>query len=55
LIPVGLSDAQWLNSTAFVMSLGTGNMWNLTSGNLAGGTEIVATATGSVYFDTWVP
>jgi hypothetical protein len=55
LIPVSLSDAQWLNSTAFIMSLGTGNVWNLTSGNLTGDTEIVATATGSVQFDTWVP
>ncbi|MBX3059686.1 MAG: PD40 domain-containing protein [Anaerolineae bacterium] len=55
LIPVGLSDAQWLNNTAYVMSLGTGNVWNLTSGNLTGDTEIVATATGSVQFDVWSP
>ncbi len=55
LIPVGLSDAQWLNNTAYVMSLGTGNVWNLTSGNLTGDTAIVATATGSVQFDTWTP
>jgi Tol biopolymer transport system component len=55
LIPVGLFDAQWLNDTAYVMSLGTGNVWNLTSGSLTGDTEIVATATGSVQFDTWAP
>ncbi len=55
LLPVGLSDAQWLNNTAYVLGLGTGNVWNLTSGNLTGDTAIVATAVGSVQFDVWAP
>lgn len=55
-LPVGLGDAQWLNSTAYVMNLGTGDSWNVTSGNLAGGTELLVTATGNnVQFDIWVP
>lgn len=56
LVPVGLMDAQWLNNTAFIMALGTSNIWNITSGNLAGNTQILATATGdNIPFDTWTP
>lgn len=56
LIPVGLQDAQWLTGSSFVMSLGSGSSWNLTSANLNGDTEILATASGNqVQFDTWTP
>ncbi len=55
-VSVAISDGQWLGETAFVMSLGSGNIWNLTSANLSGETEILATANGNnVQFDTWVP
>lgn len=56
LFPVSLLDAQWLRDNAYVMILGTGNNWNITSGNLNGAMHILATASGSsVQLAVWTP
>jgi hypothetical protein len=55
-LPAGVSDAQWLTDTAFMMVVGQDVSWNLVSGNVAGEMELLtAVSNSNVQFDVWTP
>ena len=55
-IPVGTAGMKWLNNDSFVVANGSGGIWNLSSGNLAGDSETLATANVNfIQFDVWAP
>ncbi len=56
IIPVGTAGMAWLNSDNFVAANGSGGVWNLSSGNLSGDSETLATANiNFIQFDVWAP
>ena len=55
-IPVGTAGMKWLNNDSYVTANGSGGVWNLSSGNLAGDSETLATANVNfIQFDVWAP